>query len=81
MTQTIESSLQNPFVGWTTLQEAARIIGRDKMTVRGWANKGWITTYPIGPKIRLANIDEVKAFAQRAPTPRPRSVDKTKKKD
>lgn len=79
MTQTIGRVHQNPFVGWTSLEEVAQLIGRDNATVRGWANKGWITSFTIGRRIRLVNIDEVKAFAEKAPTPRPRLVDKTNK--
>lgn len=53
----------NPFEGWTNLEEVAEIVGRHKATIRRWAEQGFITSYPVGKKGRLVNIEEVKAYA------------------
>ncbi|GEM_PF-2645879 len=61
-----EQPVANPFIGWTTIDEVAKIINRDHSTVRGWADKGWIISFYVGRKVRLVRIDEVKAFNERA---------------
>lgn len=60
-----KAQLSNPFEGWTTLQDAAEIVGRDDTVVRYWALQGFITAYVVGKNTRLVNIEEVKAYAQR----------------
>jgi predicted site-specific integrase-resolvase len=55
---------KNPFEGWTTLQEAARLLGRDGAILRYWAKKGYIQCYEVAPKVRLVNFEEVRAYAQ-----------------
>lgn len=62
--QSTEHIADNPFDGWTTIEEAAEMIGRGNATVRGWANKGWIRCYSVGRKVRLVNIKEVTDCAQ-----------------
>jgi len=61
------NALDNPFIGWTTINDAADIIGRDKEVLRFWAAKGWITCYPVGKKMRVVNIDEVRSFSNKNP--------------
>jgi excisionase family DNA binding protein len=53
----------NPFEGWTTIEEAAEIVGRPKGTVRRWAEQGFINSHPLGRKVRAVNIEELKAYA------------------
>ena len=40
--------LPNPFEGWVTIDEAAKIVSRPDTTVRTWANEGKITNYHLG---------------------------------
>jgi excisionase family DNA binding protein len=54
---------KNPFEGWTTIEEAAEIIGRSKVTVRRWVDRGFIPAYPIGRKVRAVNLEQVRAYA------------------
>lgn len=61
MTQTADTKV-NPFAGWTTIEDAAAMVGRDHSLLRKWANDGLIAAYPVGRKVRLVNIEEVKAF-------------------
>ena len=68
--------LDNPFEGWTTIQEAADIIGRRKTTVASWANKGWVSCFPVGRKVKLVYVEEVRDFAENHSPPKPRLVDK-----
>ncbi len=68
--------LDNPFEGWTTIEEAAQLIGREKVTIRGWANKGWISCFYVGRKVRVVNIEEVREFSEKHSPPKPRLVDK-----
>lgn len=56
--------LANPFEGWTTIEEAAEMVGRENSTVRGWADKGWITCFSVGRKVRLVNIEEVRNYSE-----------------
>lgn len=72
---------ENPFVGWTTIEEVAQLIGREKATIRGWANKEWISSFYVGRKVRLVNIDEVQEFSEKQSPPRHRLVDKNAKLD
>lgn len=60
--------LDNPFKGWTTIQEAADILGREQSTIRYWADKGKIACYPVGRKVRVVNLDEVKKYSKTSPT-------------
>jgi hypothetical protein len=69
--------LDNPFVGWTTIEDAAETIGRSKTTLYGWASKGWISCFTVGQKVKLVNLEEVREFAEAHPPLRPRSIDKT----
>lgn len=69
--------LDNPFEGWTTIEDAAETIGRNKTTLYGWASKGWISCFTVGQKVKLVNLEEVREFAEKHSPPRPRSVDKS----
>lgn len=69
--------LDNPFEGWTTIEEIADMIGRDKTTVHSWAKRGLISCFQVGRKMRVVNIEEVREFAEKHPSPRYRTVDKT----
>lgn len=57
----------NPFEGWTTIEEAAEIVGRGNSTIRYWVEQGFISSYSIGRKVRVVNIEEVKAYSERNP--------------
>ena len=54
----------NPFEGWVTLQEAARMLGREHSTLRYWANKGYIRIHQIGKRVKVVNFAEVKAYSE-----------------
>lgn len=56
------SDKQNPFEGWTTIEEASELVGRRNTTVRTWVTKGYITSYAIGRKVRVVNLDELRAY-------------------
>lgn len=58
-----DTNENNPFEGWTNIEEAAKLVGRHKATVRHWADQGFITSYPLGKKGRVVNIEEIKAYA------------------
>lgn len=68
--------LDNPFEGWTTIEEAAELIGRRKSTIGYWANKGWVSCFSVGRRVKLVNIDEVREFAEQNPPVPRRSIDK-----
>jgi hypothetical protein len=68
--------LDNPFEGWTTIEEAAELIGRRKSTIGYWANKGWVSCFSVGRRVKLVNIDEVRDFAEQNPPVPRRSIDK-----
>ena len=53
----------NPFEGWVTLEEAAEIVGRDKTTVRDWANRGKVRSYMVGKRVRVVSVEEIQRFA------------------
>lgn len=53
----------NPFEGWVSLEEAAEIVGRDKTTIRSWANRGKVQSYMVGRRVRVVSIEEVQKFA------------------
>ena len=61
-------ALDNPFEGWTTIQEAADILGRDQSTIRYWADNGKVACYSVGRKVRVVNLNEVKNYAESSPT-------------
>lgn len=55
--------IDNPFEGWTTIEDAADMVGRDHSTLRYWADNGKIACFPVGRKMRVVNIEEVKAYS------------------
>lgn len=65
-----QDGIPNPFVGWTTIEDAAILLQRNNTTIRGWADRGVITSYMVGRKVRLVNLDEVRAQSEKTP-PRP----------
>jgi len=69
---------ENPFEGWTTIEEAADIVGRTKGTVRFWANRGKITSHYVGRKMRVVKIEEVRQYSQDNPGYRRRRMQKSK---
>jgi excisionase family DNA binding protein len=74
-------SANNPFLGWTTIEEASAQLGRSKQTVHGWARSGKIRCYVVGRKMRLVNLAEVREFAEKHPRVRQKPVDKIAKKE
>lgn len=65
-----QDGIPNPFIGWTTIEDAALLLQRNNTTVRGWADRGLITSYTVGRKVRVVNLDEVRAQSEKIP-PRP----------
>jgi excisionase family DNA binding protein len=59
--------IPNPFGGWTTIEEASEMLQRNNTTIRGWADRGRITCYMVGRKVRLVNLDEVRAYSEKHP--------------
>ena len=58
---------ESPFEGWTTMDEAAKIVERDHSTIRYWADNGKIACYRIGnSRVRVVNVDEVKEYSAQA---------------
>lgn len=57
------SVLDNPFKDWVTLEEAAEIVGHNRSTIQYWASNGKITCYPVGRRVKVVNIEEVKSYA------------------
>lgn len=74
---TEQTNDQNPFQGWTTVEDAARITGRNRVTIRNWARRGLIACHSVGPRIELVNIEEVKACIEAHPPLKKRPLDKT----
>lgn len=75
------NSKSNPFEGWTTIEEAAEIVGRDNTTVRGWADRGLIASYAVGRKVRVVEVAEVQSYSDKVGRRKPKqrlreSVDK-----
>ncbi|GEM_PF-6604772 len=61
---------ENPFVGWTTIEDAAILLGLQNTTVRRWANAGGVRNFQIGRRTRVVNVEEVRAYARgRVPMP------------
>ena len=67
MEMTEQTNAINPFEGWTTIEDAARITGRQRMTILNWAHRGYIACYRIGPKIEVVNLEELIAFSESRP--------------
>ncbi len=64
MPSTTTQVANNPFEGWTTLEEASEMIGRDRSTVRYWAETGKISCFSVGRRVRVVNISEVKTYSK-----------------
>lgn len=56
--------LENPFEGWASIDEAARIVGFNRTTVTYWADQGYITAYPVGQRMRVVNLEEIRNYAE-----------------
>ncbi|MFN8376455.1 MAG: helix-turn-helix domain-containing protein [Anaerolineae bacterium] len=54
----------NPFEGWTTIEEAARLVNRKRSTVLYWIETGKVACFPIGPKVRVVKIDEIRQYSE-----------------
>jgi excisionase family DNA binding protein len=59
-----DPDLQKIFEEWTTIEEAAEIVQRDRTVIRYWVETGKIACYPIGRRIRVVNIEEVKMYSE-----------------
>lgn len=53
----------NPFEGWVSLEEAAELVGRNKNTIRSWADRGRVRSYMVGRRVRVVSVEEVLKFA------------------
>jgi len=74
--QSTAKVLDNPFEGWTTVEDAADIVGRSKQTLYSWVKAGKISCYSVGKRMRVVNIEEVREFSQKNPPPRLQPFDK-----
>lgn len=54
----------NPFIGWTTIKDAADQLGREYAVLRYWAEQGYIRSYVVGKNTRLVYFEEVKDYAE-----------------
>jgi hypothetical protein len=59
----MDQEIENPFEGWAPLDEAAHIVGWSRSAVTYWADQGYIVSFPVGQRVRVVNLDEVKAYA------------------
>jgi|GEM_PF-3315592 len=57
--------LPNPLVGWKIIGEAANDVGFTRKTLTYWADQGYITSYYVGGRARIVNMDEVWAYAKK----------------
>lgn len=58
-----DHALNNPFMGWVPLDEAAQIVGWSRSAVTYWADQGYIDCFPVGQRVRVVNVDQVKEYA------------------
>lgn len=60
-------TVENPFDGWVTINEASDITNRNHATVCYWIKTGKIRAYPVGSYgLRLVKLDEVKDYSSKA---------------
>ena len=57
--------LPNPLVGWKIIGEAAEEVGFTRKTLTYWADQGYITSYYVGGRARIVNMDEVCVYAEK----------------
>lgn len=55
--------LANPLNGWKIIGEAAKEVGFTRKTLTYWADQGYITSYYVGGRARIVNMNEVVAYA------------------
>jgi len=60
-----KKQLPNPLVGWKIIGEAANDVGFTRKTLTYWADQGYITSYYVGGRARIVNMDEVNAYAKK----------------
>lgn len=58
-------ALPNPLAGWKIIGEAASDVGFTRKTLTYWADQGYITSYYVGGRARIVNMDEVNAYAKK----------------
>ena len=58
-------SLPNPLEGWKIIGEAATEVGFTRKTLTYWADQGYITSYYVGGRARIVNMNEVQAYAKK----------------
>jgi hypothetical protein len=58
-----DQALENPFSGWVPLDEASQVVGWSRSAVTYWADQGYIACHPVGQRVRLVNLDEVREYA------------------
>ena len=59
--------LEDFFTCWTTMKDAANIVGRDHSTIRYWADNGKIRSFNLGSSnVRVVNIKEVQEYSEQA---------------
>lgn len=52
--------IENPVAGLTTIEAAARIVGRASNTLRHWINRGWIASFSlVESPVVLVRVQEV----------------------
>lgn len=55
--------LPNPLDGWKIIGEAAVEVGFTRKTLTYWADQDYITSYYVGGRARIVNMQEVRAYA------------------
>jgi hypothetical protein len=60
--------VENPTDGLTTIEAAARQVGRASNTIRSWITRGWIDSYPLhASPVMLVRVEEVAACSEEKP--------------
>lgn len=57
--------LPNPLDGWKIIGQAALDVGFTRKTLTYWADQGYITSYYVGGRARIVNMEEVDSYAQK----------------
>ena len=57
--------LPNPLDGWKIIGQTAIDVGFTRKTLTYWADQGYITSYYVGGRARIVNMDEVDTYAKK----------------
>ena len=65
--------LPNPLDGWKIIGQAAVDVGFTRKTLTYWADQGYITSYYVGGRARIVNMNEVNIYAKKRHAARKRA--------